>query len=283
MTTPLAKPHKTKHFLVEFSYGDPVKKVRYTDANADLHTAKGFFLSRPGMEVKLPTNTIGLGDKGVEVTLPIEAGDTFAEEISKGKIFPPTWIKVFEIVKREPPETDQILTPFVSRLSVTHRNPSNRKGAVRFLSVSPKARFKNKLGVQCNPQCDHRFGDGNCGFDLSTIEETGTLTIVGGFQVQITGLSPVTPLERPYYFLQGWVSFDGLSLTVFNWDAFGDQEIFTLERQPPSYWDGEQVIVTPGCLRTETACREWGRIERFQGPGIRIPEYNPVFEFQEEG
>ena len=282
MTSNLSKSHKQKNTLVEFSFGDPIQKVRYTDSNSDLSTIKGFFLAKPGMEVKLPSNTIGLDEKGCEITLPIEPGDTFAEEISRGRIFPPVTITIFEIFRREPPETDQILTPFRSRLTSTEKNPENRVGAVRFRCLNPKSRLTSACGIQCNPQCENTFGDSNCSFDVSTVEETGTATLLGGSQVRITGLTSVDPLERPNYFIEGWVSFNGLNLSIFQWDAFGDQEVFTLERLPPPSWDGEDVVVTPGCLKTIGACREWDNEMNFRGLGIAIPTYNPVFEFQEE-
>lgn len=53
---------------------------------------------------------------------------------------------------------------------------------------------------------------------------------------------------------------------------------FILHRLPPKDWDGASVLLRLDCPRTREACVHRGNEDNFNGAGIEIPAYNPVFE-----
>lgn len=53
---------------------------------------------------------------------------------------------------------------------------------------------------------------------------------------------------------------------------------FILHRLPPRDWDGASVLLRLDCPRTRDACVHRANEDNFNGSGIEIPAYNPVFE-----
>ena len=61
--------------------------------------------------------------------------------------------------------------------------------------------------------CNNTFGDVICTFDLSTAQETGTVTAITGNQVTLSGLTTTTVNE---HWLFGYLEYDGLQILAAN-------------------------------------------------------------------
>ena len=109
--------------------------------------------------------------------------------------------------------------------------------------------------------------------DLDLLEESGAVGSITGHEIVITGLQA----HSDGWWNRGFVERDGLQILIREWVS---GTTFTLAKIPPADWDGEDLVVTPGCDKTATDCgsAKWKNQNRFGGIGYALPTYNPTFE-----
>ena len=268
---------KESYVLVTFQWGDPpsiATTIKVTNANSDLDTRYGLFLSDPKMKIVLPKNTItGLDKSEISIDIFRDVG-AFKTLITQGRGFPITTITVLERASNA--TDDNIRTMFIGRMSMAIRNPNGRTGIVRIRGQGAKNDLDQVLGFSTNEVCGWRFGDlKTCGFDLAPVTETVPLEITNNTEITLTGLAA----HPNRYWRRGFVSLNGLKIRIREWQS-GDT--FFLSRLPPLNWQfsvsGERVKVSPGCDKSITVCRFWDREETFSGLGFAMQDYNPLFE-----
>lgn len=256
--------------LLEFIYGDS-SEWKLTNANTDLNTAKGLYLSDSKIKVKLPTNSIANFGKA-EATVEISLGEwLFAQDITSGRAFPPLTLTIYKRF------SDYIRKVFVGRVTKAVRNPNGREGIVKLHVSGAKNDLDQAGGFSCNNTCGWDFGNSKtCQYNIDDVKESG-VGITLDFQsndsnkVTINGLA--THPNR--YWRRGSVEKDGLNIRIREWLNGTD---FYLSKLPPLSWDGAEVTVTPGCDKRFTTCSFWNNLEHFSGIGLYALEYNPIIE-----
>lgn len=267
------KASTDRSYLVRFSYGDTASPTvqRYTDETNEIIFSDGTYSSVPEMEIKLPPQTGVLDEKPMEITLPVSLA--FASNLSSGRPHSPIRVRVWEnsIGEGEEFVTSELL--LIGWVHIIVRNPGGRPSVVRLDCINVKALLNAPLGVRANHTCDNTLGDAVCQVDISSLEETGTVSAINGKKVTITGLSH-TASDR--YYDRGYVEYDGLRLGIREYTTGND---FELRREPPAAWLNEDVTVVPGCDGTIEKCRnQYSNEGQFLGPGYAIPAYQPELE-----
>lgn len=269
-------PTKESYVLVTFQWGDPptpITTIRMTNANADLDTRFGLFLSDPKIAIKIPKRSIaGFGKSEAVIDISRDIG-AFRTRITEGRPFPPTTVKIEEKTIND--TDDNIRLIFSGTMNLAIRNPGGRSGIVRIKAQGAKNDLDQALGFSTNDVCGWVFGDlKTCGLDLSPLVETGPLEIINNTEVKITTLDA----HPNRYWRRGFVERDGLKIRIREWQS---GTTFFLSKLPPLDWDtgqGADVNVTPGCDKTIVVCRFWDREISFSGLGFAMQDYNPIFE-----
>lgn len=83
------------------------------------------------------------------------------------------------------------------------------------------------------------------------------------------------------WWVRSFLQKGGLRITVQEWKQ--NSSLFTLNRIPPSSWDGAQLELVIDCPRTSTACAARQNTANFGGIGIGIPAYNPTIDLPNSG
>jgi len=281
---------KDTYYLVKFKWTDSAAKTQtWTDWGQDVIHSDGLtYLSETSMQIKLPPNDGTLKAAPCTITMPLpDPADPsdLRERIAETK-HQAVEVEIVEVVIGVTGgENARIATVYRGRLSRVRKNASGHNGQIRLDFQSPKSQLAIGSGLQCNHQCVNRLGDALCKVNLASYTDTGTLTSISGGEVTITGLG--SQLVR--YYDKGYVSFEGLNISIRDWSD-PDVTKFQLVRQPPAHWLNKTVSVTAGCDKSIDTCRNrfappggppagtTGNEGNFNGIGIAIPAYNPVFE-----
>lgn len=266
-TKALEDPTKGAYYLVEFRYGDTIR--RYTNAHRDIDYLGVTFSSVPTISVDIPTSTGGVREDDFHVMLP-RAG-TFAREMASGVPFPPVRMIVRELVVARNDTIADVIHD--GQCQVVVANPEGKDGMYRVSSQTIKSRLGVKMGIPATVTCQHVFGlSSDCGIDETAIQQNVTITRIqpGGLVVQVATITVSTPWTN------GYLSLEGLRIKIR--DYAGGTSLATTVAPPPS-WQGRTVLATPGCRKTWDACgSDWANQTQFLGMGVAIPQYHPLLE-----
>lgn len=273
MTKALDIPQKTGYLRVDFTYGNSAAThMRYTDWLGETNPD---YTHEPGLEVKLGDNTGTFEEKITQIALPY--GDAFTTLIASGDAVSPVFVRIDErhIDPLGAVSSDNLVL-FKGRVSKVIRNYQGRMGAILLQALSVKSNLRVALGLIANVQCNWTFGSAPCGIDLGPLLQTGTCTTgTSDRHATITGLAAAPDAT---YWRRGYVTRDGLSLTIRDWSSSAPTS-FTLSDRVPAEWIGQAVVLTPGCDKTIEICRSrWNNETRFQGCGYGMPDYHPIIE-----
>lgn len=272
------KATKLARFAVEFSYGNPVKTVRYL-LNAQqpetlIIDGAGFLFSpMPGADLETWEYNLRLTEKPFTVTLPLTAG--FVDQISGGAPFARTGVKVWEILDSLVlPGQQEILKLFEGRVAQAIRNYRKKANLVALKCISCKAEMNVPMGIPVNATCPWIFTSPTCG--VVAVSNNATVDVVIGKKVTVTWLTG--PVNDPEYYFRGYMEFDDTRIMIRSWDNTNPNEI-GLVTEPPITWIGQSVTIKPGCDKTIAVCRDrWNNEDRFGGSGFKMPSYKPNFE-----
>lgn len=170
---------------------------------------------------------------------------------------------------------------FSGRIGRIKVKPGGVQGLASAKVVGTKARLNATLGIPALSSCVHKFGDENqsrCGVPLDAKRVNGTITAVSynGIMnaISVSGL-PAGDYSNTRW-NRGYIEYDGLRITIRR--SYGTGVYYELKMQPPPYWLGKLVTLTPGCDKTLATCRYWQNESQFLAPGFAMPNRNPVFE-----
>lgn len=141
-----------------------------------------------------------------------------------------------------------------------------------------KAQLNFTVGIQALSTCINKFGDEQdsfCGEPLEPLRETGTILEVGLSRYPNRILTDLEGLES-WQWKGGYVDVAGARVKIRRMFVNSSGTVFDLRAVPPSSWEGQTAVFTPGCDKTIEACRKWGREERFMGTGYGMPGGNPL-------
>jgi hypothetical protein len=83
------------------------------------------------------------------------------------------------------------------------------------------------------------------------------------------------------WWVRSYLSKGGLRISIQEWKQ--SSALFTLNRLPPTSWDGAQLELVIDCPKTSTACAARGNTQFFGGIGVGIPAYNPTIDLPNSG
>lgn len=267
----LGASEKKPQNFVEFRYGDPASPTytRYTDWTFDTTFQSVNFVARPELKIESVQASGVLDDADLILSLKIDPG-SFEDRVSKGIERSRIFVTVWEQVAGSDGSPVQVLTLFRGRIFEAARNDGGRMGWVRFKARSLKQRLEIPLGIPATDQCPWQLGGRGCGVAITP--ESGTLTVVSGKTVTITGLAG--HVNR--YWNRGYISRLGHQIMIRDWLSGTS---FELAAEPPADWVGQAVTVVPGCDKSKDTCNTvWGNLANFGGIGLGIPIRHPSFE-----
>jgi hypothetical protein len=211
----------------------------------------------------------------------------------------------------------KILYLYEGKLEKCTRNPDGKRHVVRaeFLSELVSGLKEASLGMRCDPECAFAFGKAGCWVDNSlyfnpsngsawpthinkvrrAIVIPSLITPYTSRQVSLlldttapehAGLSgPNAQLcitnQTTDWWVRSYLEKDGLKITIQEWKS--QTALFTLNRIPPSYWEGTRVTLVIDCPKTSIACSARANSSNFGGIGIGIPAYNPTIDLPNSG
>jgi hypothetical protein len=251
------------YLKVEFSYGDPVQTVRYTD------WAQGVapdWTATPSMEVKLPANTGGLDQEPAEILLPY---DDFTGELSAGYRFAQTQVRIYQVFNNSN-GTDEY-TVYRGVVQQTTRNYQGRSNVVLVKVIGIKGRLNVPLGLVCLPQCAWTFTDDKT---CKVFEPFRPLEVASISGRTITA-TPTPFQNHAEYYTKGYMEYQGTRVGIRKQTG---TLTFDMVSVPPPSWLGVTVNAKAGCDKTITNCRTWANEARFGGFGYAIPSYHPLIE-----
>ncbi len=153
------------------------------------------------------------------------------------------------------------------------RNPEGKSKMVRLECLPSKGLLSTAMGIVVQNQCPWIFGQRGCGIDTGPLKESGTIDSIDGKKVTVSGLTTTTT-DR--YWHRGFVERDGLKIGIREYTTGNE---FELIREPPSDWEAQVGIFTPGCDKYIETCRaRWDNESNFGGSGYAIPNVHPIIE-----
>ena len=270
---------KLARFLVEFTYGDPVKVERYilnaqepltVQVDGTFKTFNAF----PGTDIDPGAYSLALTDEAFTITLPVIANG-FTDLASRGEPFSHIEVKVWEVLDSVlAPGNREILLWLDGRVAEVVRNFRGKSNSVGFRCISCKDELKVPMGLPINATCPWIFTSPTCG----VVTSPNLATVNSIFNKAITVTWNTGPVLDPEYYFRGYVQLDGVRIMVRAWDVNDPNEI-GLVTSPPLNWIGLQLEIFPGCDKTIETCRDrWNNEIRFGGSGFKMPSYKPNFE-----
>ena len=271
----LTKPIKESFWLVLFSHSGG--EERYASWTDDIGgPGPAVFPSTEKLSVSLPQRKGTPEEGNATITLP---RDTFSLRLSNSEPFAPTDVFVWEVIREG--GTRKTLLQFIGTIHSAVRN-AGAKGLIRVDIKSVKGHLDVSLGLSATQHCRWALGSAGCrgtvanpGIDIASKREGGTITVLDGFNLTVSGLS-ISVLSL--YWTWGYIEVAGLRIDIRDWQQSGSDVIFVMSDRPPSDWDAQSCIVSPGCVKTVVRCREWDNEEFFLGVGFAIPAFDPETE-----
>ena len=272
----LDQPFKDISTLLHFTWGDS-SELFICDADDNISVdidnsgSDETFTSKPGVNVTLPGNTGLFEEEPLKIKLPQDTAQLFTD-LSTDAAHAKVELEVFEYATNDtlPFSLRSIYKGF---LNVNNVNPKGEAGLIELELLNDKARANVPLGIIATAQCQWVFGKRGC--KATVIQNNITVSAIINTRIIHSGVPALT--ETDGYYIRGYMQYDGLRITVRNWDGVNT---FELTRQPPSSWSGQSVTLVGGCNKTIENCRDTqrNREEDFSGLGIGIPLYNPITE-----
>jgi len=264
-----AQPEVSLVTLITFSYGDSFgTKTRYTSCTNPVVAGDGTFQPEPSMEVTMNAQTGSAQDVPVQVRMVMRAP---LDTLTSQRCHSPVRVVLEET---DPGDLTTRRKLFAGVIKTSDLNPDGKSGIVQFEIAG--WRFALQMSGNtwlADTTCNNTLGDGVCRFDLTTVQETGTVSAINGTLVTLTGLT-TTAVDG--YWRWGYLAYDGLQILVRDYST-GSQ--LTLMKPPPASWIGQVVKATPGCDKRLATCRaKFNNEARFTGFGLVIPAYNPLLE-----
>jgi len=281
MSEALDLASKESFILVAFTYGGG--DAYFTDWTSDYTYLGKTYVSTPEMEVKLPVNDGMFSEQTCEVALPRSTDSAdFTYRISTGQPHTPVACKVIEITRALSSSAAQNTNVlFDGELEIAKRNHRGRRDKILLKSLTIKSKLATiSLGCPCNHTCDNRLGDAACKVNMATANR-----VVPGLTVdtidgrELTILTNATVEAHPdRFFHRGYLKLNGLYIGIRDWRS-SDPLVFSLVRQPPTYWAGATISAVAGCDGSIDVCRDrFSNEDNFNGRGIAMPAYHPSFE-----
>lgn len=273
MGTPQQSPDKEAKTLVEFEYGDrsAPSYERLTDWDEDVTLGGDTYESVPEIEIELPKAVGSVTDEKGAIIVP---NRTFAVNAAKPQ--PHSWIKVtVRQIQDHPLATSQdVIWLYRGHVEAVESNWQGRSSRYRFELVNWKSRLDQLMGLPATHQCIWQFGKRGCGYDVEDELRSGTLTVIDGAQVTITGL----PSRTGTFWNRGRIRRQGIEIAIRDWEDAAPTS-FELVSVPPAEWISLSVDVLPGCERTLKKCKDpWDNEKNFMGFGRKIPHKHPNYE-----
>jgi hypothetical protein len=271
MVTSLGASEKVAFPLVEFKYGDPAAPSykRFAQYTIDAYYGIDLYTAMPELDIKMPEISAMLSDKTLLIGAPLKAGSGFFDSISSGIPFSEVTVTLYERIIGTQGEADITLKHYIGLVTKVSRN-YQRPDWVQLEVASFKSRLMIPLGLPANVQCVWTLGGRGC--FISVPQETGTMTVIAGKIVTITGLSG----RADRFWHRGYVVKNGCRILIRDWV---NGTSFTLTKEPPADWTGASVQVFAGCDKTIQTCRaRFSNEEHFGGFGYAIPAYSPNYE-----
>lgn len=287
MTNAINDSKNESYLLVQFEIQGTY--YRFTNWGTTIDPGGANWVSTPELEVKWPKNSGTLEANGCIINTVFEANatmDTLIELLlGSGAPVADINVEIREVIKPvEIGDEATELIPFKGQVIQAVRNAQGRAKRVRFEVQSIKARLQKPLGLPCNHHCPWTLFGRGCsvqggasarGPQLISERRLRNVSSIDGVTITVDSDPSLT---APKSFRFGYVERNGVRIPVFDWDSSTPTEII-LRQRPPDEWQGEQVILVPGCSKTIEACRdEWNNEDNFGGIGHAIPAYNPTFE-----
>lgn len=262
--------------LVRFQWGS--NTIYYCRWTSNLTFGANIYTALPSLSVSLPRLQGGLEDDEVEIsarrTLP--PFNTLARPFLHAR----TNVTIYEAV---PGEESTFREVYYGHVTKATRNPQGKREVVKLRISGIRARLSPPegsppgLGFPALSTCPWRFGDKNCKVDVDALELTKDITELDtdGYASRLTidldgDSAPNAEFNR------GYITVDGLSLMIRQ--SLEDGR-FDLASAPPPEWDGASAVIRPGCDKDYNGgCATWDNQTEFGGCGIRMPDYNPVYE-----
>lgn len=243
------------------------------------------FVATPSLGVTIPKQTAGLSPpEGCKIDFP---RSVFLDRVSDGMPHAPVYLRLCEYVRDDDSGHDVVLTHYTGRLSISARNIEGRQDRVELEFVNFKHRLKVAMGLPANHTCSWTFGDDsaltgvagkNCRVRADLLTQTGTVTVINRKQVTITGLTTPGGAANVNYWRRGWVSQGHLLIQIRDFSTTAPTT-FELVKQPPAEFTTGTVVVSPGCEKLKSVCKDrWNNLSNFMGFGEAIPSRNPTQE-----
>lgn len=275
----LVTPFKQTYHAIEFRYGDvtdpnATEYYNITNWTSNIAQLGAEYISFPTLDISLPEATMSLNEQPLSIRIPIGESDEFADRISNGEPHEPIFVSCAEINVGDTNQF-QVERLFVGQVATVTRNPSGDEDVIEIECEGVKQQLQDStLNILATAYCPWTFGGRGCFFNVEGAIDPGTLTVIDGASVTITGVA--SPSD--YYWHRGYIRRNGLRIGIRDWRSSAPT-IFHLNAQPPARWIGQTVTAVPGCDKTITTCRNrWNREEFFGGIGIALVPYNPNLE-----
>lgn len=280
MTRAIDLASKESYLLVRAAWAGGSK--RWTDWNSDVTFEGQKFTATPSMEVKLPENDGLLTAQDCRIKVPLLDDPTdFTQRISSGLPFPPTTIEVIEVIAPFSGGPEKaVLRLFIGDLEIARRNFNRSKRTCILQALTLKSKLETvALGEPANLQCTNLFGGHLCKVNALSSPYTVQVVVeeINGASVRISNSVSVTSQPDRFYH-RGTLTSGGLKLTIRDWRS-SDPRTVLLTRQPPDFWLGASAYIRAGCDGAYATCRDrHANTDNFNGRGISVPAYHPVFE-----
>jgi hypothetical protein len=252
--------------LITFEFLGQAKRYitfnqEWTDGTAHL------FEALPSCEIDFRAQSGAVKDEPIEIRMPaVSPFDKFVNNESFGYVV--CTVEEMEMLTGETTRR----TVFKGSVGMISYNDNGKTGVLKLTVKGLKDYFVTGLGIPAENLCPWSFGGRGCNFDLSSIRNTVTVLSVDDRTVQIDSSAHATP-----YYVKGYATYLGQSLTIRSQPS---PDILVFNAKVPLSWVGQSVVLTPGCNKTKSDCKnKWNNESQFGGCGILIPSFNPLFEY----
>lgn len=256
--------------LATFTWGEGGAHVaRYCRWDEGLVLGGNAYASCPELEVVGPDEHGGTADNPFTVTLRRTRSPL--DRLLRPYPHAPISVLLEEV---DPDQPTTRRTTFTGRVSRSLKNLDKQRELGKLTVAGIREGLQYSLGVMVETGCSNIFADGeqigSCGIMRAGVSHAGTVGSISGVLVTVTGLAVTTD----DYYAYGSVEVDGLAIFVVS-NAAG---VMRASREPPPEWVGAACVCVGGCDRSIERCGFWSNTHRFNGIGIRIPDYHPMGE-----